>query len=144
MPIVVPRLAVSIGIWRGDQVLLIRRARPPLAGLWTFPGGHVEAGETVAEAIRREAAEETGLTVDPVGEPLLHEIILRDPTGAVASHHVLLVHAAIAPDGTEPVAGSDAAAAQFLRPDQLGALETTPRLAHFIAETARRLSLPSP
>lgn len=132
-----PRLAVSAGVWRGDRVLLIRRARPPLAGLWTFPGGGVEPGERVADAVVREVLEETGLAVSPLGEPLLHEIILSDDAGLLLGHHVLLVHAAIMEGEAEPVAASDAAEARFVAPEAIVGLPTTDRLAHFIAETRR-------
>ena len=84
-----PRLAVSVGVWHAGRILLVQRAKPPMDGLWTFPGGHVEPGETAADAVRREAMEETGLDVALRGEPMLHEIILRlyrthGPEGRVA------------------------------------------------------------
>lgn len=123
-------------------MLLIRRARPPLEGLWTFPGGHVEPGETVAAAVLREVREETGLTVSIVGGPLLHEIILAED-GRLRSHHVLLVHAAVPLDARPPVAASDAAEARFASPAEAADLRTTDRLAHFIAET-RRLVIGAP
>lgn len=119
-------------------MLLIRRAHPPLAGLWTFPGGHVEPGETVSAAVHREIGEETGLRVTLIGEPLVHEIILRDAAGALTGHHVLLVHAAIDAGEAEPRAASDAAAARYVSPGDARGLATTDGLSRFIAETARR------
>lgn len=135
---VYPRLAVSVGIWRAGQVLLALRSRAPMAGVWTFPGGHVEPGERVAEAALREVAEETGLAVRLRGDPIVHEIILRDPAGALLSHHVLLVHAAIAEGADEPTAASDAAAVRWIRPEAIADLATTPGLAGFVDETRRR------
>ena len=59
----VPRVAVGAMIARGDRVLLVRRGREPAKGIWTVPGGGVELGETVEEAVRREIREETGLEI---------------------------------------------------------------------------------
>ena len=53
--------AVSVAVVKGDRVLLVRRARAPSQGLYAFPGGKVEQGETLEEAVRRELKEETGL-----------------------------------------------------------------------------------
>lgn len=55
--------AASVALIRGDAVLLIRRALPPYANLWTFPGGRTEAGETAEDCARREVREELGLAV---------------------------------------------------------------------------------
>ncbi|RVD18864.1 NUDIX domain-containing protein, partial [Mesorhizobium sp. M4B.F.Ca.ET.017.02.2.1] len=53
--------AVSVAIVRGDKVLLVKRARPPSQGLYAYPGGKVEPGETLSQAAARELEEETGL-----------------------------------------------------------------------------------
>lgn len=56
-----PVLGVSALVVEEDQLLLVRRERDPARGMWALPGGHVEMGETLAEAVVREVAEETGL-----------------------------------------------------------------------------------
>ena len=61
-----PYLAVSAAIFRDGRVLIVRRARPPAHGLYTLPGGGVELGETLEQAVIREVREETGLDIVPV------------------------------------------------------------------------------
>src|SRR5437763_71479 len=59
-----PLVGAGAVIVRGDQVVLVRRGRPPLAGEWSIPGGVVKLGETLRQAAEREAREETGLIKD--------------------------------------------------------------------------------
>ena len=62
-----PQLAVSAAIFRGDKILLVRRARAPAKGYYSFPGGRVEFGETLHAALHREIREETALAIDIIG-----------------------------------------------------------------------------
>jgi ADP-ribose pyrophosphatase YjhB (NUDIX family) len=89
-----PYLAVSAAIVREGKVLIVRRARPPAHGLYTLPGGGVEAGESLEEAVVREIREETGLAVEPVSLAGYREVIGRDATGRVERHFVILAFAA--------------------------------------------------
>jgi 8-oxo-dGTP diphosphatase len=72
------------------EVLLIRRRSEPMAGGWSLPGGAIELGESIREACVREAREETGLTVQPLAEVELIDIIHRDATGRVQYHYVVV------------------------------------------------------
>ncbi len=72
------------------QVLLIRRGQEPLKGEWSLPGGAVELGETLEEAIRREVFEETGLTVTTVDIVQAFDRISHDELGRVRYHYVLI------------------------------------------------------
>lgn len=89
-----PLLAVSAAVFRDGDVLLVRRAGSLAAGLFTLPGGAVETGETLAQAVEREVREETGLAIAPVGLAGHREIIARDAFGRVERHFVVLAFAA--------------------------------------------------
>lgn len=130
-----PRVGVSVGVWRGGEVLLVERSGDPSGGLWSFPGGHLEWGESLEDAARREVLEETGLRITLAGIPLVHEVILSGGDGSTFRHYVLIVFAATAAANAEPVAASDALAARFVLPAQLGDLSLTPKLAEFIDRT---------
>ena len=95
-------------IVRDGKVLLVKRAREPLKGKWSLPGGLIELGETAREAVAREVAEETGLEV--TSATLLESVdrILRDADGKVEYHYVLLDYLCATAPG-EPRAQSDAA-----------------------------------
>ncbi len=90
-----PFLAVSAAIIRDGKVLVVRRARKPALHLYTLPGGVVEAGETLIEAVMREVREETALTIEPVALAGYREVIVRDAQGArrAAFRHPVLCRA---------------------------------------------------
>jgi 8-oxo-dGTP diphosphatase len=103
------------------RVLLIRRGTPPLLGEWSLPGGVLECGETLREAVTREAREETGLVVEP-GEMLgVYERVIRGDEGRVRYHYVLIDFLCRVASG-HLTAGSDAADARWFTRDELPAL----------------------
>jgi 8-oxo-dGTP diphosphatase len=126
-----PYLAVSAAIIRDGKVLIVRRARPPAHGVFTLPGGVVEAGETLHEAIIREVREETGLTIEPLALAGYREVIGRDAENEVERHFVILPFAArwIAGDVT---LNEELAEASWLVRADLAALETTEGLAEIV------------
>jgi 8-oxo-dGTP diphosphatase len=138
-PETMPRAAVSGAIFRGGRVLLVRRARPPALGLWSLPGGHIEAGETAAEALRRELMEETGITARLDGVADAVDVIRRNDEGAVIFHRVIVVFHGIWLSG-EPRAASDVSAVMWRRLEEIAGLETTPGLAAVIERAGRRAS----
>ena len=126
-----PVLAVSVVLWTGSRVLLVRRARPPLAALWSFPGGVVEIGERLDEAAIREVREETGLAVE-IGPVVDHaEVIRRDAAGRVERHYVIVVFAGRQVAGTAR-AGDDADAIGWIDMSELGDYELTPDTARIL------------
>ncbi|MDR3375115.1 MAG: NUDIX hydrolase [Ancalomicrobiaceae bacterium] len=113
-----PTLGVSICVWRGEEVLLVRRANPPGVGLWAPVGGKVEWGESLAEAALREVAEETSVACEIAAFSQLREIRMPDKGADVGHHVVLAVYAARWLAG-EPVAGDDADRAEWVALDRL-------------------------
>ncbi|HTV13812.1 MAG TPA: NUDIX hydrolase [Acidobacteriaceae bacterium] len=81
---------VAVNARNEPKVLLIRRAQEPLKGQWSLPGGAVELGETLEDAIRREVLEETALAIDVVGVVKAFDRIVRDADGRVRYHYVLV------------------------------------------------------
>lgn len=70
-------------------LLLIQRGQEPSKGLWSFPGGQIELGETIFEAVRRETMEETGVQVEPQQLFQVYDWIARDDAGRVRFHYVV-------------------------------------------------------
>lgn len=127
-----PFLAVSAAIIRDGKVLVVRRARKPAVSLYTLPGGVVEAGETLAEAITREVREETALAIEPVALAGHREVIVRDAVGRAERHFVILSFAARWLTG-EPVLNEELDDFRWLAPAELATLETTEGLAEIVA-----------
>jgi len=108
-----PIVGVGGIIFRGDQVLLIKRGKEPGLGQWSIPGGVVRPGETLKEAVVREIFEETHLKVEVLALAKVLERIFRDPDGRVAYHYVLVDFLCRHLDGTlQP--DSDAQDARFV------------------------------
>lgn len=133
-----PYLAVSAAIVRDGHVLIVRRARSPAEGLYTLPGGVVEAGETLHDALRREVREETGLTIEPVALAGEREVIVRDDAGRVSRHFVILAFAARWVAG-EPKLNAELAEARWLRPAEIKGLRTTEGLSEIVANAFERM-----
>jgi 8-oxo-dGTP diphosphatase len=126
-----PFLAVSAAIVREDRILVVRRSRPPAQGVYTLPGGVVEVGETLSQAITREVLEETSLTIEPVALAGFREAIVRDGKDQVERHFVILCFAARW-QGGEPVLNEELSEAHWLHPAELAGLTTTAGLAEIV------------
>ena len=130
-----PILAVSVAVFREGRTLIARRARAPLRGLYSLPGGVVEIGETLHEAALRELAEEVGVKAEIVGFNDHIESILRDDEGARA-HYVIASFVARWIDG-EARTSEEADSVMWIDPMALMDLPTTPGLERILARAAK-------
>jgi 8-oxo-dGTP diphosphatase len=133
-----PFLAVSAAIIRDGRVLIVRRNNPPSHGFYTLPGGVVETGETLHQAVVREIAEETGLAIEPIALAGHREAIFRDKDGRTERHFVILSFAARWLSG-EPRLNEELHDAHWMRPAELAGLKTTEGLAEIVAEAFARM-----
>ena len=134
-----PILAVSAAIVRDGKVLIVRRARPPAKDVHTLPGGAVEAGETLHDAVVREVREETALDIEPVALAGHREVIVRDAQGGIERHFVILCFAARWLSG-EPRPNAEVTEAKWLKPAELGGLRTTEGLAEIVDRAFKQVS----
>ena len=103
-----PVVGVGAVILDGGRVLLVQRAHDPLKGQWSLPGGAVEVGETLVEAVAREVLEETGLDVRVGPIVGVFDRLHRDGMGRV-EYHFVLVDYLCRPTGGTLAHNSDAA-----------------------------------
>jgi 8-oxo-dGTP diphosphatase len=128
-----PLVGVGAVIFRGEEVLLVRRGQEPAKGSWSLPGGMVEVGESLEAAIKREVWEETGLTVKVLGITAVLDRIYRDNVDKVPYHYVLIDFACEYLSG-EVTPASDVTAARFVSLETLSDLP----LPSFTAQVIRR------
>ena len=111
-------------IIESGRILLVERGKEPLKGWWSLPGGLVETGELLEDALRREVREETGLEVENLGLIEVFERIMRDASGAPEYHFVLMDYLC-RPIGGTCCAADDASRVDWFRPDEIEGLKIT-------------------
>lgn len=117
-----PVPAVGVVVLRGEEVLLVRRGRPPRQGQWSLPGGRIEWGETAREAALRELKEETGVEAELLGLIEVIDAVFTSRTSGETTRHYVLIDFAARWLSGEPVAGDDAAEARFVHHGEVAGL----------------------
>lgn len=123
-----PALAVSAIVTDDDRLLLVRRGHGPAAGTWAAPGGHVEAGELLAEAVLRELREET--SIEGICGELLGPVELLDDLDH--PHTVVLAFRVSLLEEADPVAGDDAVEARWVPLADVAEHRLAPGLAELL------------
>ena len=113
-------IGVGAIVVKDDTLLMVKRGKVPAKGLWSVPGGRLEHGELIADAVAREVKEETGLDVE-VGELLGVFEVVGD------THYVILDHAATVIGNPTPTPSDDAAETRWVRLEEISTLDCTPR-----------------
>jgi 8-oxo-dGTP diphosphatase len=126
----IPKIAVGAVVFDDSipddkRILLVRRAKPPMAGRWSLPGGKLEFGETIESAIQREIFEESGLRVQ-VGSLIEIVEVIDSP------YHYVILDYVCRRTGGELCPGDDASEAIFIRPSDCPLYEVTPAVARVV------------
>ncbi|WP_439153845.1 NUDIX hydrolase [Yoonia sp.] len=122
-----PKLAAIAVVIHEKRVLLARRKNEPNAGLWGFPGGHVDPGETALAAAVRELAEETSVVATPLRYLTNVDVIVHDNTGAL-QFHFLLAAVLCRYEHGKPLANDDVSDAAWVPLDDVAALNVSPNV----------------
>jgi len=130
-----PIAATIAAVFHDGRILLVRRANPPDAGRWGFPGGKIEAGETIDSAAVRELLEETGVRAEAHRVITAVDAFDRDDHGKLRRHFILIAVLCKWHSG-EPVAGDDALEARWFALDELD--ESGLALSLDVARVARQ------
>ncbi len=137
-----PIVGVGAVAIEGGRILLVKRGHDPGKGKWSIPGGLVEVGEVLADAVRREALEETGLVVEPGELAEVAEAITPDGEGKTRFHYILLDFF-VRPLGGTARAGDDVSEVRWATPEEALALDLTAGVRTFIEELVKKGRLPA-
>ena len=125
--------AVGAIVLEKGEMVLVRRDREPALGLWSLPGGKVEWGETLREAVVREVHEEAGIDIDVEGVAGFLERIIPDDDGEVR-YHFLIVDFWARPRSRDLKAGDDVSDARWVPVGELAEMHLTPGLYEFLQD----------
>ncbi len=121
-----PKVAVGALTVDKNRILLVKRGTAPSKGLWAIPGGKIELGETMVQAVEREVLEETGIAIETSHIISVFDSITRDDTGVIQFHYIIIDFLAhpLDPKAT-PASGDDAEDARWVSVDELDNLPIT-------------------
>ena len=119
-----PWVGIGCIVFRGEQVLLVRRGKPPRIGQWSLPGGAQHLGETAEDAARRELREEAGIEVGPMALAIVVDAISRDEAGRALYHYTIIDFTAEWRAG-EARAGDDVSEVAWAHPADFAAFDLT-------------------
>jgi 8-oxo-dGTP diphosphatase len=131
-----PYVGVGGVVLVGGRVVLIRRGKEPLRGRWVIPGGTVELGETLQEALVREMQEETGLLVRPREVVLVFDRIQRE--GETVEYHYVIIDYLCDYVSGEPRAGSDADEVALVGRTDIDAYDLPPQARDLVLDVFSR------
>ena len=134
-----PWIGIGVIVFRGEEVLLARRGRPPRLGTWSLPGGAQHLGEAAQETARRELREETGVEVGPLLLVDVIDAVTTDENGRVRFHYTIVDFAGRWLAG-EARAGDDVSEVAWAAPDALPAYDLTTEAMAVIALAHARLA----
>ena len=134
-----PWVGIGCVVFRGEQVLLVRRGKPPRIGSWSLPGGAQHVGETAEDAARRELHEEAGVKVGPMVLAIVVDAISHDDDGRALYHYTIIDFAAVWIAG-EARAGDDVSEVTWAAPEDFAAYDLTPATHRAIAAARDALS----
>lgn len=134
-----PVVGVGAIILREGKILLEKRGNEPAKGQWTIPGGVMEVGESLEEAVARETKEETGLEVQSTSLIDVVDQVHLDKEGKIEYHYVIIDYVVKA--AGEPKAGSDADQLKWVPLEEVESYDLTPSFRRFFGENKVKLHL---
>ncbi|MBO1075308.1 NUDIX hydrolase [Roseomonas marmotae] len=134
-----PWIGVGLIAFHGQDVLLVRRGKPPRMGEWSIPGGAQSLGERAEDTARRELREEAGIEVGPLTLAAVVDALDYDEAGRPRFHYTIIDFAGEWTGG-EPWAGDDVTEARWFTPEELPSLGLWAEALRVIEEGRRRLA----
>ena len=131
-----PFVGVGAVVFRDESVLLVRRDKEPGKGQWSLPGGAVEVGETMIDALKRELKEEVSVSIECGGLVDVFDRIFLNEDGRVLYHYVLIDYWGWFQSGS-PSAGSDISDARLVNVQDMGGLEISGDVKSTIRKACR-------